>query len=88
MGDASFIKDFVLAARTGAYARVIKTGEITAGDAVSLIKISADFPSVIDVFKTCHSKNPDMKIVKKSLLSPIGIFHKNIIQGIFNRHIL
>lgn len=87
MGDPAFIKDFVQAARTGAYARVIKTGTITAGDDVVLINESTEYPSVIDVFKTCHSKNPDMDIVKKALASPLGFHHKNIIQEIYNRSI-
>jgi MOSC domain-containing protein YiiM len=85
MGDVGFIKDFVLAARTGAYARVIKTGEIMAGNEVFLTKAKAEYPSVTDVFKTCHSKNPDMDIVRKALLSPIGFYHKKIIQDIFDR---
>lgn len=85
MGDAGFIKDFIQAGRTGAYARVIEPGEITAGAAVSLIKTSADFPTVLDVFRTCHSKNPDLDIVKKALLSPTGFYHKKIIQDIFDK---
>lgn len=85
MGDPGFIKDFVQAARTGAYARVIKTGSISAGDDVMLIKTAENFPSVADVFKTCHSKTPDMQIVQKALESPLGRFHKNIIQGIYDR---
>lgn len=85
MGDVGFIKNFVLSARTGAYARVIKTGEIMAGDEVFLTKAKAEYPSVSDVFKTCHSKNPDMDIVRKTLLSPIGFYHKKIIQEIFDR---
>jgi MOSC domain-containing protein YiiM len=45
MGDAGFIKDFIQAGRTGAYARVIKPGEIMAGQEAKLIKVSADHPS-------------------------------------------
>lgn len=85
MGDPGFIKDFVQAARTGAYARVIKTGTVIAGDDVMLIKTAENFPSVTDVFKTCHSKTPDMQIVQKALESPLGRFHKNIIQAIYDR---
>jgi MOSC domain-containing protein YiiM len=87
MGNTGFIKDFVQAARTGAYARVIKTGMITAGDDIVLIKTSTEYPSVSDVFKTCHSKNPDMDIVQKALASPLGRHHKNIIQGIHDRNV-
>lgn len=85
MGDPAFIKDFVQAARTGAYARVIKTGNITAGASVVLTKTREAFPSVSDVFKTCHAKNPDMDIVHKALASPLGQFHKKIIQAIFDK---
>lgn len=87
MGDPAFIKDFVQAARTGAYARVIKTGELSAGDNVILIKTIENFPSVTDVFKTCHSKTPDMEIVQKALASPLGRYHRNIIQGIYERSV-
>lgn len=87
MGDPAFIKDFVQAARTGAYARVIKTGAISAGDDVVLMKTEEDFPSISDVFKTCHSKTHNMEIVQKALASPLGRYHKNIIQGIYDRSI-
>lgn len=87
MGDPAFIKDFVQAARTGAYARVINTGAITAGDNIVLIKTTADYPSVRDTFKACHSKNPDIGIVKKALQSPLGRYHKNIIQDIYARYV-
>ncbi len=85
MGDAGFIKDFIQAGRTGAYARVIKPGEIMAGQEAKLIKVSADHPSVVDVFTACHSKNPDMSVVQRALMSPLGFFHKKIIQEIFDR---
>jgi len=85
IGSSSFIKDFVQAARTGAYARVITTGDIMAGDDVFLTKTLADYPSVTDVFKTCHSKTPDANIVKKALNAPLGDFHKKIIQQISNQ---
>jgi MOSC domain-containing protein YiiM len=85
MGDAGFIKDFIQVGRTGAYARVIQTGDITAGDAVTLLKTSADYPSVIDVFQACHSKNPDLNIARKALLSPIGFYHKKILRDILDK---
>ena len=87
MGDPGFIIDFVQAARTGAYARVIKTGSITAGDDIVLTKTTEGYPSVSEIFKTCHSKNPDMDIVHKALASPLGRYHKNIIQGLYDKHI-
>jgi MOSC domain-containing protein YiiM len=87
IGDPAFIKEFIQAARTGAYARVIKTGEISADDEVTLMNTKEEYPSVSDVFKTCHSKNPDLDIVKQALLSPLGRYHKTIIQGIYDKHI-
>ena len=85
MDDSGFIKDFVQAARTGAYARVINAGTIIAGDDVVLIKTTNDFPSVTDVFKTFHSKDPDMEIVRKALASPLGCHHRKIAQGIYDK---
>lgn len=87
MGDPAFIKDFVQAARTGAYARIIKAGNLMAGADVVLTKTRDAYPSVSDVFKTCHAKNPDMNIVKKALASPLGYYHKKIIQEIYKRSI-
>lgn len=88
MGSASFIKDFVHAARTGAYARVINTGEIIAGEDVVLIKTTLDYPSVTEVFKVCHSKTPDMNIVQKALAAPLGHFHKRILQQIYDHRVI
>ena len=85
MGDPGFIKEFVQASRTGAYARVIENGEISGGDDVVLTKTTAGCPSVNEVFKTCHSKKPDMDIVRRSLQSPLGYFHKKIIQEIYDK---
>lgn len=86
MGDAGFIKDFVQAARTGAYARVIKTGQIIEGDSVTLTKTALDFPTVSEVFIACHAKTPDLTIVEKALRSPLGRYHKAIVQGIHEKH--
>lgn len=88
MGDPGFIKDFVQAARTGAYARVIKTGNIAVGTEVILTKTQEAYPTLIEVFKTCHAKEPDMNIVHKALASPLGEFHKKIIQSIYDKHLL
>jgi hypothetical protein len=41
---------------------------------------------VSEVFNTCHAKNPDMAIVQKALQSPLGFFHKKIIQEIYDRY--
>lgn len=85
MGDPAFIKDFVQAARTGAYSRVITSGEISTGDDVILKKTTSGYPSVSEVFAACHSKKPDMEVVQRALLSPLGHFHKKIIQDIYDR---
>lgn len=86
MGNAGFIKDFMQAERTGAYARVIVGGEIGSGDEVVLNKTTEDYPTVTEVFKTCHSKNPDLDIVHRALQSPLGNMHKEIIREIYLRY--
>lgn len=86
MGDPGFIKEFVQAARTGAYARVIKVGQVTAGDSVTMTKTELDYPSVNEVFIACHSKSPDLTIIDKALRSPLGRYHKNIVQSIYDKY--
>lgn len=86
MGDPGFIKEFVQAARTGAYARVIKIGQVTVGDGVTMTKTELDYPSVNEVFSACHSKSPDLTIIDKALCSPLGRYHKNIVQSIYDKY--
>lgn len=86
MGDTGFIKDFIQAERTGAYARVIISGEIETGEDVVLVKTAEDYPTIQEVFKTCNSRNPNMGIVHKALQSPLGNFHKNILRDIYINH--
>lgn len=80
MGDPAIVKKFVNACRPGAYARVIKGGEIKAGDELLVRKTAEDYASVKEVFTEWHNKNRDQAILRKALASPIAIVHKTRIQ--------
>lgn len=88
MGDSGFIKEFVQAARCGAYARVIKAGELTCGDEVALIKTALEFPTVPEVFIECHSKEHSLDILKRALASPLGEYHREIVQRLYEKEVL
>jgi len=81
MGDPSIVKQFVKACRPGAYARVIRGGEIKTGDGLIVQKTAEDYASVKEVFTEWHSKDRDPAILKKALASPIAIVHKIRIQA-------
>jgi len=81
MGDPTFAKKFVRAARPGAYARVLQEGMLNVGDSIELEKTKGDFASVVEVFNAWHDKTPDPTLFLKALQSPIGMQHKKSIQA-------
>ena len=85
MGNPAFIKAFVKAAKPGAYARVITTGDISAGDSVKLQKTPEDWPSVVEVFNECHSKEHNLALLNKAIASPLGEFHRKVISHLLEK---
>ncbi|GAA4904381.1 MOSC domain-containing protein YiiM [Actinomycetospora succinea] len=53
-GDPTMPRRFVAADRPGVYLRVVTTGTITAGDALSVTQRQDDAPTVTDVFTIYH----------------------------------
>lgn len=76
MGDPKFAKQFVSAVRPGAYARVLQEGNVNAGDNVTLIKTTSDYPTINDIFIEWHKKEHSQMLIQKALSSPMGEFHK------------
>ncbi|CAA0092014.1 Protein YiiM [Zhongshania aliphaticivorans] len=81
MGDKHFAKQFVSASRPGAYARVLREGDICAGDPVMLVKTTADYAGVVEVFDLWHEKQRCPQLIYKALESPISAYHRSVIQG-------
>ena len=80
MGDNRFLKQFVQAARPGAYARVIAEGTVKVGDVVEIEKTPMDYASVKDVFIEWHRKDMSVSLVQKAMNSPIASMHRAKLQ--------
>ncbi len=80
MGDPSFVKTFFAAQRPGAYARVLKEGSVTEGDAVIWSKTAEDYAKTLDVFVEWNKKIKSPEIISKALNSPVAIIHKSKLQ--------
>ncbi|GAB3376342.1 MOSC domain-containing protein [Spongiibacter taiwanensis] len=80
MGDTGFVKMFAKAVRPGAYARVLKPGAVTVGDAFSVTKTVADYATVKSVFVEWHAKEKSKAALEKALASPIASVHRAKLQ--------
>lgn len=85
MGDPTFGKQFVAAQRPGAYARVIRSGEVTAGDPIQWQPTERDYATVGEVFVEWHNKEWSEQVFKKALASPISVISRRIIEERFSR---
>ena len=48
--ERGWVKRFAAARRTGLYVRVVKAGEIVAGDTIEVIEVPADAPTITVLF--------------------------------------
>lgn len=83
MGDPGFGKKFVAAVRPGAYARVLQTGNITAGDPISWQPTQEDYVILNEVFVEWHNKAWSRAVFEKALASPISKIARAIIEERF-----
>lgn len=70
MGDPAFVKRFKAAARPGAYARVLRTGEVQAGDQVIYQRGQSDL-TLLEVFHLHYEKSPSREVIQRVLAAPI-----------------
>lgn len=85
MNDSTFVKKFVKARKSGAYARVIQEGEINTGDAVEYIATSEDYPTIEAVFVESHAKVHSAELLAKALASPVSILQKPNLQKWYDK---
>lgn len=85
MQDPGFVQKFAKANRPGAYARIIKTGSLSAGDAIEVTKTTEDYAPVKEVFAQWHTKDKSAEVLKRALGSPIARVHKKKIQNWYDQ---
>ena len=72
VGDPKFLKAFVKARRSGAYARVSVPGPIAAGDRFVLIAAPESFPTMEAMFDLWHAKTRNKGLLRRILEAPIA----------------
>jgi MOSC domain-containing protein YiiM len=72
MDDPGFVKRFVDAGRPGAYTRVIQTGTLRAGDAVTYIPADSENITLLDLYTLFLAKQRDLETARKALEAPVA----------------
>ncbi len=73
MGDPGFVKRFRAAERPGFYCRVVREGEIRAGQPVTLEPYAGEPVKVIEVFRDYYEPARDPAAIRRFLAAPIAI---------------
>ena len=72
MGDPAFLKRFRRAERPGVYCRVVRGGEIRAGDPVAYAPYAGERVPVLEVFRAFFDGNPGEDVLRRQLSVPIA----------------
>jgi MOSC domain-containing protein YiiM len=72
MGDPKFVKRFRHAERFGLYCRVIKTGEVQAGDTVSLESYTGEIVGAIEMFRWFYRGHLTQEELQRLIAVPIA----------------
>lgn len=75
-GSQEILEQFIEHASPGAYVRIIKEGEVKAGDAIKLAQRSSNTLSVRDFFNLLYSKEKDQQILELALSNTALPAHK------------
>ncbi len=73
MGDPGFVKRFRFAERPGVYCRVMRAGEIRAGEPVTLEPYAGEPVKVIAVFRDFYEPDRTPAAIRRFLAAPIAI---------------
>ena len=73
MGEPAFLKRFRRAERPGLYCRVIRPGEVSAGDPVRLEPYTGVRVPVIEVFRAFFDPDPGETVLRRHLASPLAL---------------
>jgi MOSC domain-containing protein YiiM len=73
MGDPAFLKRFRRAERPGLYCRVLREGEVRAGDAVEYEPYEGETISAVEMFRDFFDQEPDEATLHRHLAAPIAV---------------
>ncbi len=72
MEDPAFLKRFRRAERPGVYCRVVREGEVRAGDPVDYAPYAGERVPVLEVFRAFFDGNPGEDVLRRQLSVPIA----------------
>jgi len=73
MGDPGFVKRFRAAERPGAYCRVVRVGELRAGEPVTLEPYAGERVTVVGVFRDYYEPARDPAAIRRFLAAPLAV---------------
>lgn len=72
MGLPTFVKQFAQANRGGAYARVLTSGSVRAGQQVHIRPADDQYPGIQELFALWHRKDKSIDLIRQALASPVA----------------
>lgn len=72
MGLPTFVKQFAQANRGGAYARVLTSGRVRAGQEARVWAAESGRPGLNELFALWHRKDKSLDLIRQALASPIA----------------
>ena len=81
IGDPQFIKKFRDAERPGLYCRVLKTGQIRAGDPVSVEPYTGETVSIAEMYRNHYTPDNSEASLRRFLAAPIDIRSRGELEG-------
>jgi len=73
MGDSTFLKKFRHAERPGVYCRVLREGEVRAGDEVRYEPLAGDKLGIMELYRDAFSPAKDAANLRRHLAAPLAI---------------
>lgn len=73
MGDSAFLKKFRRAERPGVYCRVLREGEVRAGDEVLYEPLAGETLGIMELYRDAFSPAKDAATLRRQLSAPIAI---------------
>lgn len=73
MNDPQWVKKFRAAERPGLYCRVIKEGNVSAGEVVSVERYQGETLSLLEMFRDYYDRDKSEEAIRRHLNAPIAI---------------